>query len=114
MRRVDAPFGVLLQLPGQDMAGYTHVSDAGDTHVDKLEKLYRAGQIVPARVIGTRPLDGLIALTLKRSEVEREFESLAELKPGTLVTATVEALEPYGMLVSLGGNVRCAALLGQS
>lgn len=106
VRRVDASMGVLLQLPGQDRPAYTHVSDAGDTHVDKLEKLYRAGQVVPARVIGSRPLDGLITLTLKRSEVEREFESLAQLKPGTLVTATVEALEPFGMLVSLGGNIR--------
>eukprot|EP00884_Botryococcus_braunii_P015433 jgi/Botrbrau1/2573/Bobra.145_1s0001.1 len=95
-----------MELPGEGGAGYAHVSNAADSHVDKLEKLYRPGQVVPARVIGSRPIDGLATLTLKRSEVEQEFKSLSALKPGTLVSGTVSALEDIGMLVTLGANVK--------
>ena len=60
VRRVDPAVGVLLELPGKRLArasvGYCHISDAADDRVDKLERRFRVGKTVRARVVGRRGL----------------------------------------------------------
>ncbi len=106
VRRVDAPVGVLLELPSIAKAGYAHVSNTGEGHVTRLEKLYKPGQTVPAKVIGTRPLDALVSLTLRAAEVEQSFASFEQIKAGSSVTGTVAAIENFGMFVTLSGSIR--------
>lgn len=106
VRRVDAPVGVLLELPGVAKAGYAHVSNTGEGHVTRLEKLYKPGQTVPAKVIGTRPFDALVALTLRAAEVEQSVASFDQIKAGSIVTGTVAAIESFGMFVTLSGSIR--------
>ena len=70
VRRVDGLLGVLLDLPS-GASGFAHISDVADDRVEKLDKVLKRGQKVPARVIGSRPMDGLAVLSLKPSLVEQ-------------------------------------------
>jgi rRNA biogenesis protein RRP5 len=60
VRRVDAAIGLLLALPagegeeggGAPSAAYVHISNVSDARVERLEKKFKRGQEVDARVIG--------------------------------------------------------------
>ena len=67
---------------------------------------YRVGQKVKGRVIGARPLDGLSVLSLKPTVVEQQVASLAEVKPGSMMTGTISSIADYGMLVALAPGIR--------
>ena len=71
-----------------------------------LTQTYRVGQKVKGRVIGKRPLDGLSVLSLKPTVVEQQVASIAEVKPGSLMTGTISSIADYGMLVALAPGVR--------
>lgn len=58
------------------------------------------------RVIGARPLDGLSVLSLKPTVVEQQVASIAEVKPGSLMTGTISSIADYGMLVALAPGIR--------
>ena len=58
------------------------------------------------RVIGARPLDGLSVLSLKPTVVEQQIASIAEVKPGSLMTGTISSIADYGMLVALAPGIR--------
>lgn len=70
VQRVDDKLGVLLSLPGHG-TGYAHISDIADEKVDNLAKVLKVGQDESARVIGSRPMDGLAVLSLKPSAIEQ-------------------------------------------
>ena len=67
---------------------------------------YKVGQKVKGRVIGARSLDGLSVLSLKPTVVEQQVASIAEVKPGSLMTGTISKLAEYGMLVALAPGIR--------
>ena len=71
-----------------------------------LMQAYRVGQKVKGRVIGMRPLDGLSVLSLKPTVVEQQVASIAEVKPGRLMTGTISSIADYGMLVAIAPGIR--------
>ena len=117
VRRVDPAVGVLLELPadGSNSAsgsssrarmGYCHISDAADDRVDKLERRFRVGKTVRARVVGHRALDGVAVVSCRPSTLDQPFLSLDELAPGMDVRGEVVAVEPYGAVVKLAPGVK--------
>lgn len=109
--RVDAAVGLLLALPGTGgaQAGYCHVSNASDARVERLEKAFKRGATVDARVVGHRAMDGLAALSLKASVFGAAFFSVGDVSPGVLAEATVESCDAVrGCLLSLGPGLRAS------
>ena len=110
VRRVDPAVGVLLELPGNATSrasvGYCHISDAADDRVDKLERRFRVGKTVRARVVGRRALDGVAVVSCRPSTLDQPFLSLDELAPGMDVRGEVVAVEPYGAVVKLAPGVK--------
>ncbi|EFJ26760.1 hypothetical protein SELMODRAFT_451253 [Selaginella moellendorffii] len=103
IKRVDPAIGLLLELPATPhVAGYVNHADVSDVNVDKLEKKFKDGQRVKARIIGFRLMDGMATLTLKESMVKGVVNKL-DLKPGALVHGVITRVEACGALVSLGG-----------
>lgn len=75
IKRIDPGLGLLLQLPLQPTPGaaFAHVSNISDgDRVDKLEKRFKVGESVRARVVGFRLLDGLSVVSLKESVIKRQ------------------------------------------
>eukprot|EP00250_Pteridium_aquilinum_P021384 c25103_g1_i1 orf=322-6036(-) len=108
IRRVDATIGLLLELPlgRASLAGYVHISDASDDHVDKLQEKFKEGKLVKGRVIGKRLMDGLAVVTLKETKVQQGFMSCADVHPGMTVVGEVTTVEPFGAFVKLADGVR--------
>ncbi|KAG1654779.1 hypothetical protein FOA52_007439 [Chlamydomonas sp. UWO 241] len=115
VRRVHPGLGLLLELPmeGDDdsgsssCSGFVHISNVTDGREDApLEKSFKAGQSLKARVIGFRLVDGLATLSMKQSVVDHEVVSYASLHPGMALSAVVTAVEDYGILVSCGPGVK--------
>ncbi|GFR41334.1 hypothetical protein Agub_g2019, partial [Astrephomene gubernaculifera] len=93
--------GLLLQLPGLPegpLAAYCHVSNALDEKVARADasaemgKKFKPGTKLPARVIGYRLMDGMAAVTVRKTQVEAAVLSYADLAPGMIIPATVAAV----------------------
>ena len=80
VQRVDDQLGVLLSLPGY-CNGYAHISDISDERVNNLPKVLQIGQAESARVIGSRPMDGLAVVSLKPSAIE-QYLLVSDRQPG--------------------------------
>ncbi|KAL0048743.1 hypothetical protein WJX82_009925 [Trebouxia sp. C0006] len=108
VKRIDEGLGLILEVPSEPAVtpGFVHISNVGDTKVDKLQQAYRVGQKVKGRVIGARHLDGLSVLSLKPTVVEQQVASINEVKAGSLMTGTISSIADYGMLVSLAPGIR--------
>lgn len=108
--RVDPGLGVLLEAAKAipPTAGYAHISQLADERVEKADKKFRPGQVVKARVLGSRPMDGLATFTLQPSAVNAQFATASEAAPGAIVSGTILSVEEYGLLVSLTQTIRCA------
>jgi len=107
--RIDPNVGMLLQTPTSKSflrTAYMHISDASDDHVDKLEKLFKPGQKIQGRIIGSRLLDGLASISLKRSVVEQEIFSYADAQLGRIVQGTVDSVESFGLLIKLSDHMK--------
>eukprot|EP00887_Chlorella_sp_A99_P001742 scaffold19.g1742.t1 len=115
--RVDPGLGLLCTLPppaegGPPLApGFAHISNLADERVEEVERRFRPTQRVRCRVIGFRPMDGLAALSLKPSVVDQHILSLADLRPGMPVSATVDRVEDHGLLCHVTSTIRAAVPL---
>jgi rRNA biogenesis protein RRP5 len=113
VRRVDPDVGLLCALPAADdaapQAGYVHISAVADSRVEKLEKKFKRGQEVEARVVGSRPLEDCAVLSLKPSVLRAAFFGYADVAPGSLVDCVVEAVDAAGAALSLGAGLRARA-----
>jgi rRNA biogenesis protein RRP5 len=67
---------------------------------------YRVGETVRCRVIGRSAVEGCAFASLRPSTLHAAFLRLADVKPGTVVKATVEAVEDWGLSVDLGAHIR--------
>ena len=59
-----------------------------------------------ARVIGSRPFDGLAVLSLKPGVVDQQAVEAGDLQLGASVAGEVIKVEDYGLLVKLGPGTR--------
>ncbi|KAI5068389.1 hypothetical protein GOP47_0016734 [Adiantum capillus-veneris] len=108
VRRVDITIGLLLELPIRDtsFAGYAHISDASDEHVEQLQEMFKEGKKTKARVIGKRLMDGLAVVTLKDSKVNQRVLSCADVHPGMTITGEITSVEAFGAFVKLADGVK--------
>ncbi|CAM6099604.1 unnamed protein product [Calypogeia fissa] len=108
VRRVDPTLGLLLELPSKPTptAGYVHISNASDEHIEKLEKKFSEGRKVKARVTGFRMMDGLAIVSLKKTVLDQLLLSHTDVKPGMVVHGNVTAVEPFGAIVLLGESLK--------
>ena len=83
------------------------ISNASDTRVDKLESTFKVGQAVDGRVVGHRHMDGLVAVSLKRSVVDAPFFTLDDITCGALVEVTLVSVD-----LTAGGGATVALAPG--
>lgn len=79
VQRVDPALGLLLQLPASPAPApaFAHVSNLGDVRIEKVDKAFKVGQEVKARVIGFRLVDGLALVSLKPSVLSQQVRQIA-------------------------------------
>lgn len=108
VRRVDAVIGLTLELPTspKPSAGFAHISNVSDDRVEKLEKKFRPGQKVRARVVGHWGLEGLATVSLKPSVVEQKLLTYDDVIPGMEVRGTVVSVEDWGARLQLSDSIR--------
>ncbi|KAH7441212.1 hypothetical protein KP509_03G029000 [Ceratopteris richardii] len=108
VRRVDPTLGLLLglEMEGGLFAGYAHISDVSDDHIEKLEVKFREGRVVKGRVIGKRVMDGLAVVSLKDSKVRQQLVSCLDVYPGMTVVGEVMSVEQYGAIVKLADGLK--------
>ena len=64
------------------------------------------GQTVKARVIGHRPMDGLVVLSLRPSVIAQHLTSHADVEPGAVMTGKVARVSEHGLVVTLTSNIK--------
>ena len=69
---------------------------------------FRVGQTVKARVVGHRPMDGLVVLSLRPSVISQNLTSHAEVEPGAVMAGKVAQVNEHGLIVTLTSNIKCA------
>ena len=77
-------------------------------HVIQMAQAFKPGRVVAARVTGARPMDGLVACTLKASAVEGGALTFDDITPGQLISGTVDGVEDFGVFVKLAAGLKCA------
>eukprot|EP01116_Phalansterium_solitarium_P003177 TRINITY_DN1386_c1_g1_i1.p1 TRINITY_DN1386_c1_g1~~TRINITY_DN1386_c1_g1_i1.p1 ORF type:complete len:2083 (+),score=1015.05 TRINITY_DN1386_c1_g1_i1:162-6410(+) len=120
VERVDSGVGIVLRLPAgpdgdgeQQQAAFVHISHVSDRHVDRLDKGFKPGDLVPrCRVLGIDALDGLVNVTLKASVLEQPLMSLADVRAGMLLDGTIARIRPEAIMVAITETIqgRCAAM----
>lgn len=98
-------FGLFIGLDG-GVDGMVHLSDldwnkAGEQAITE----YSKGQIVKAQVLDIDVEKERISLGIKQLAND-PFQSLGDLKKGSVVTCTVAAVDPKGLTVSVGDGVQ--------
>ena len=108
--RVDPDLGVLLALEEEksldSIHGYAHISNVSDEHVEDVETRFRRGQIVRCRVVGSRPVDSLVAVSLKNSVVDATVLTTAEVVPGLKITGVLAKIDENMLLLQLTPHLK--------
>lgn len=106
--RVDKDWGLLLEIPSSPVPSpaYVTISDVADEDVHKLAKKYKEGNVVRARILGFRHLEGLAMGVLKASAFEGSVFTHADVKPGMVVKAKVIAVKSPGAIVQFPSGVK--------
>ena len=107
--RIDGSTGMLLNLgapEGADAAavgpiGYVHVSNASDKYVERLDKEFKAGQVVTGRVIAQRSADGLVSVSLKEGVVTQAKLGIRDCVAGESLEGKVESVTERGVVVRI-------------
>lgn len=92
-----APFGLFINL--KTIEGLIHISEVSWEHVDDLNKLFKVGQKVRAKVV--RIEDGKISLSLKRLQPDPWLEQVKKLRVGEKLEGEVTKVTAYGAFVKL-------------
>jgi rRNA biogenesis protein RRP5 len=110
--RVDPGLGIALNLPSKAKENdsfwkaYAHISNLSDKKVEDIQRRFKLGQLVPCRVIGLRPIDGLASVSLKPSVIEGTLVDISEIKPGLRVTGIVEKVDETCLKLRLSPHLR--------
>lgn len=115
VKGVYAGLGISLNLPckkaddGPDFySAFAHISDLSDNKIDDIDSRFKSGQIVKCRVIGLRPIDGLASASLKPTIVDGSLMDISEIQPGLHVSAVVEKVDEYSMIVKLSPTLKAS------
>jgi len=92
-----APFGLFVNVKGVE--GLIHISEVSWEHVGDLNKLYKVGQKVKAKVVKID--DGKVSLSLKRMQPDPWIERMKKLRVGEKLDGEVSKVTVYGAFVKL-------------
>ncbi|KAK4767494.1 hypothetical protein SAY86_015244 [Trapa natans] len=106
--RIDRGQGVLLEIPSIPTStnAYVSVSDLAEEQVRKLEKKYKEGSKVRARILGFKHLEGLAVGVLKATAFEDSVVTHSDVKPGMVMKAKIIAVDDFGAIVQFPGGVK--------
>lgn len=106
--RVDRGLGLLLEIPTTPIPtpAYVSVSDVADKEVKKLEKSFKEGNKVRARILGFKHLEGLATGTLKTSAFEGSVFTHSDVKPGMVVKARIIVVDSLRAIVQFPSGVK--------
>jgi len=98
-------FGAFVELsPGVD--GLVHLSQMSwSKKVRKPSDLLKVGDQVEVVVLGVKPGDKRIELSLKNALGDPFTEAMEKYKPGTVVEAPVTSIQAFGAFVDLGDGI---------
>ena len=98
-------FGAFVELsPGVD--GLVHLSQMSwSKKVRKPSDLLKVGDRVEVVVLGVKPGDKRIELSLKNALGDPFVEAMEKYKPGTVVEAPVTSIQAFGAFVDLGDGI---------
>lgn len=98
-------FGAFVELsPGVD--GLVHLSQMSwSKKVRKPSDLLKVGDQVEVVVLGVKPGDKRIELSLKNALGDPFVEAMEKYKPGTIVEAPVTSIQSFGAFVDLGDGI---------
>lgn len=68
--------------------------------------MWLQGQVVKARVIGHRPMDGVAVMTMRPDVVEQLLLSHADVSVGQMIIGTIVKVEDYGLVVQLTPSIK--------
>ncbi|KAK9723955.1 hypothetical protein RND81_05G036900 [Saponaria officinalis] len=110
--RVDRQWGLLLAIPCRPDStvdatpAYVTISDVADDEAPNLEKKFKEGSLVRARILGSRHMEGLATSVLKASAFEGAVFTHADVKPGMVVKAKVIDVKIMGATVQFPSGVK--------
>ncbi|KAL9228093.1 hypothetical protein vseg_003707 [Gypsophila vaccaria] len=110
--RVDRQWGLLLAIPCHPDSlvdatpAYVTISDVADDEVPNLEKKFKEGSLVRARILGFRHMEGLATSVLKASAFEGAVFTHADVKPGMVVKAKVIDVKSMGATVQFPSGMK--------
>uniref|UniRef100_A0A8C0TQ12 Protein RRP5 homolog n=1 Tax=Canis lupus familiaris TaxID=9615 RepID=A0A8C0TQ12_CANLF len=84
---------------------YARLSHLSDSKNIFNAEAYKPGNIHKCRIIDYSQMDEMVLLSLRPSIIESQYFRYHDIKPGALVK-TVLTIEPYGMLVKVGEQIR--------
>ncbi|XXQ31450.1 S1 motif domain-containing protein [Plasmodiophora brassicae] len=96
--------GLLLDINGH--AAFAHISHCSDKRISKLDKQFSIGQVVKCRVLGYKPIDGCLSVSLRPSILSAAVVHSTDIRPGMMLNGSVDGVEAFGLFVKLPGNVR--------
>ncbi|XP_025848901.1 protein RRP5 homolog [Vulpes vulpes] len=85
---------------------YARLSHLSDSKNVFNAEAYKPGNIHKCRIIDYSQMDEMALLSLRPSIIEAQYFRYHDIKPGALVKGTVLTIEPYGMLVKVGEQIR--------
>ena len=109
--RVQAVFrewGLLCEVPGQDIPAFVHISSVSDEHIDTLSATsgpWRVGTEHEARVTGHALTDCLLMMSMRASVLSKEFMRVSEVPIGQVVRVSIRKVTPKAIFVRMNGNV---------
>ena len=109
--RVQAVFrewGLVCEVPGQDIPAFVHISSVSDEHIDTLSATsgpWRVGTEHEARVTGHALTDRLLMMSMRASVLSKEFMRVSEVPIGQVVRVSIRKVTPKAIFVRMNGNV---------
>jgi len=96
-----AHFGIFVNV--QSFEGLIHISEVSWDHVDDLNKLYKVGQKVNAKVVKIE--NGKISLSIKRMLPDPWVDQMKKLKVAQKVEGEITKVTAYGAFVRIEGGL---------
>ncbi|KAH8910006.1 nucleic acid-binding protein [Coniochaeta sp. PMI_546] len=106
--------GLFVNLGG-DVTAMVWIKNTFDQYVKDWKEHFQVDQVVKGRIISTA--DGRINLSLKPSDVEKDFVPLIkieDLKEGQTITGHVKKVEEYGAFIEVDGAANVSGLCHRS
>ncbi|CAM0137852.1 rRNA biogenesis protein rrp5 [Umbelopsis sp. WA50703] len=113
VKRVDTKNGLDVDIDGlEKVKGFVHISRVADDHVTALSATagdYKLDSVHRARVVGHRPVDNVLQLSMEQSVLDQKFLRVDDIQVGSIVEGTVQKLTDNGVVINLTGHITALA-----